>query len=366
MREPTGLKKQALVEDERNRGFPAVLKYGPYLFLSGSEGHRDLETEQIVPDLAGKAAAQCRNSYGRIQRRLAQAGYPDSAVWIENFTSGQEWRLERMALWPEYFGQAGHGLAVSFGAQAKMWGLNMITTVVMAVTPEFEREALVPQPEPGRAARVVRAGPFVYVIGVRGTHAGGPKETPGAFGAQLRTCWSALESHLAKAGSKVEDFVRVDACIRDVNRLPEYRDISPQLDAAQYVVGMPMGARGEQEIGGIAVAPGEAKAAAAGATRAGGLVFVSACKGADGGPCGDRAGQTRQAILQLEARLRQFDGGLDSVLRLDVFLRDVYFEDHCLSILRDVFGVDMPAISFAGAELENSGEIELAAIAGAG
>jgi len=136
------LKKRALVEDERNRGFPAVLKYGPYLFLSGSEGHRDLETEQIVPDLAGKAAAQCRNSYGRIQRRLAQAGYPDSAVWIENFTSGQEWRLERMALWPEYFGQAGHGLAVSFGAQAKMWGLNMITTVVMAVTPELEREAV--------------------------------------------------------------------------------------------------------------------------------------------------------------------------------------------------------------------------------
>ncbi|MFI5268606.1 MAG: Rid family hydrolase, partial [Chloroflexota bacterium] len=288
-----------------------------------------------------------------------------SAVWIQNFTSGQEWRLERMALWPEYFGQTAHGLAVSFGAQAKMWGLNMITTVVMAVTPEVERQAIVPQPESGRAARVVRAGPFVYVIGVRGTHAGAPEETPEAFGAQLRNCWSALESHLAKAGARLEDFVRVDACIRNVNHLPEYRDGSPKLEAAQYVVGMPMGARGEQEIGGIAIAPGEAKAAAAGATKAGGLVFVSACKGIAGGPCGDPAGQTRQALRQLEDRLRQFDVGLDSVLRLDVFLRDVYFEDDCLAILRDVFGSDMPAITFAGAELENSGEIELSAIAGA-
>jgi len=365
VREPGLLKKDVLVDDERNRGFPAVLKYGPHLFLSGSEGHRDLNTEQIVPDLAGKAIAQCRNSYGRIQRRLAQAGCPDSAVWIQNFTSGQEWRLDRMALWPEYFGLEGHGLAVSFGAQAKMWGLNMITTAVMAVTPDVERQAIVPQPEPGRAARVVRAGPFVYVIGVRGTHAATPEETPDAFGAQLRNCWSALDSHLAKAGATVADFVRVDACIRNVNRLPEYREGSPKLEAAQYVVGMPLGARGEQEIGGIAAAPGVIKTAADSATKAGGLVFVAACKGADGSSCGDRAGQTRQALRHLENRLRRFDTGLDSVLRLDVFLQDVYFEDECLVVLREVFGPDMPAITFAGAELENGGEIELAAIAGA-
>jgi enamine deaminase RidA (YjgF/YER057c/UK114 family) len=357
--------KEVLVEDERSRGFPAVVKYGPYLFVSGSEGHRGLETERINPELAGQATAQCRNSYGRIQRRLEQAGYPNSAVWIQNFTSGQEWRLERMALWPEFFGQEEHGLAVSFGAQAKMWGLNMITTVAMALTPDVERVAIVPQPEPGRAARVVKAGHFVYVIGVRGVHAGGPEETPEAFGVQLGNCWSQLQSHLNKAGGKVTDFVRVDACIRNVNCIPQYRSQSPQLSAAQYVVGMPMGARGEQEIGGMAAASGLTKEEAPGAIRAGDLVFVSACQGADGAPCGDRAAQTRRALRHLEARLASFGLGLEGTLRLDVFLRDVYFEDECLTILRDVFGGSMPAITFAGAELEHGGEIELAAIAGA-
>jgi enamine deaminase RidA (YjgF/YER057c/UK114 family) len=360
------MKKQVLVEDERLRGVPAVVKYGPYLFISGSEGHRELDTERINPELAGRASAQCRNSYGRIQRRLEQAGYGgDRAVWIQNFTSGQEWRLERMALWPEYFGQTGHGFAVSFGAQAKMWGINMITTVAMALTPEVEREAVVPQPEPGRAARVVRAGPFVYVIGVRGTHAGAPEETPEAFGGQLRNCWSTLEAHLDKAGCTLADFVRVDTCIRDVNRLPEYRDVSPKLACGGYVVGMPMGARGEQEIGGLAVAPGESKEIVGGVVRAGGLVFTPSCKGADGGPGGDRAGQTRQALRHLETCLGTLGVGLENTLRLDVFLRDVYFEDECLALLRDAFGANMPSVAFVGAELENGGEVELVALAGA-
>ena len=97
--------------------------------------------------LAGNPDAQCRNSYGRVRQRLERCGYGgDRAVWIQNFTSGQEWRLARMGLWPEYFGQTEHGLAVSFGAQAKMSGLNMITTVVLALTPEVERVAVVPQP----------------------------------------------------------------------------------------------------------------------------------------------------------------------------------------------------------------------------
>ncbi len=343
------MKKQLLVDDERGRGVPVVVGYGPYLFVSGSDGHRDLETERINPELAGNATAQCRNSYGRIQRRLEKAGFPNTAVWIQNFTSGQEWRLQRMALWPEFFGQTEHGLAVSFGAQARMSGLNMITTIVLATTEP--RQAIVPQPEPGRAARVVRAGPFIYVIGVRGTHGGAPEETADAFVEQLNSCWHQLEAHLTRAGAKLDDFVYINACIRNVNCLPDYRQRSPKLRAADYVVGMPMGARGEHEIGGIALAPGERSP----------LRFIAACRGADDGPCGDRAGQTRHALRQLEERAE----GLHNVLRLDVFLRDIYFEDECLAILKDAFGQDMPAVTFVGADLAGSGEIELAGIAGA-
>ena len=56
---------------------------------------------------------------------------------------------------------------------------------------------------------------------------------------------------------------------------------------------------------------------------------------------------------------------VDVECRLDVFLRNVYFEDECLSLLRDRFGANMPVLSFIGADLENAGEIELVAIAAA-
>ena len=162
-------KKEVLLDDERGRGLSAVIKYGPYLFISGSDGHRDLKTERVVPELDGKAVEQCNNAYGRIALRLEKAGYSgDCAIWIENFTSGQSWRLERMATWPDHFGEVGHAQAVSFGAQTKMSGINMITAVVMGLTPDVERHVLVPQPGRGRASRITRAGDFVYVIGVRG------------------------------------------------------------------------------------------------------------------------------------------------------------------------------------------------------
>jgi enamine deaminase RidA (YjgF/YER057c/UK114 family) len=385
-------KKEVLLADERNRGFAAVAKYGPFLFVSGSDGHRDLETEQIVPELSGKAIEQCRNSYGRIDERLRKCGYGgDCAVWIENFTSGQEWRLPRMALWPEYFGQEEHGLAVSFGAQTRMSGLNMITTTIVAVTPDVKRTAVVPQPTPGRASRCTVAEPFVFVIGVRGhedpfTNDVAPEETRGSFEAQLHNSYQWLKSHTGKAGASVQDFVRVDACIRDVNRAPDYRRIvqdymGGKIPFASYTIGVPLGSRLEQEIGGIAVAPGTAKEVAwdeqrpseAQATRAGGLVFASGCSGLQDAKTGgivrdlygDKAGQTKQAMRRLEAGLGRFGVGLDKLLRLDVYVRDIYFEEEIVAIARDMMGQDAGTITILGGEPEHSGEIEVSGIAAA-
>ena len=91
-------KKEILLEDERNRNVSSVVKYGPHLFLASSDGHRDIKTEKIQPELDNQPIPQCNNAYGRQALRLQKVGYGgDSAVWIENFTSGQYWRLERMA-----------------------------------------------------------------------------------------------------------------------------------------------------------------------------------------------------------------------------------------------------------------------------
>ncbi|MXW29675.1 MAG: hypothetical protein F4Z88_02675 [Chloroflexi bacterium] len=102
-------KKEVLLGDERNRQMAAVLRYGPYVFLSSSDGYRDIDTQQVNTELDGQAIPQCNNAYGRQARRLEQVGYGgDAAVWIENFTSGQSWRLERLAPWPAHFGEEGH------------------------------------------------------------------------------------------------------------------------------------------------------------------------------------------------------------------------------------------------------------------
>ncbi|MBV8087214.1 MAG: RidA family protein [Chloroflexi bacterium] len=370
-------RKEVLLEDERGRGFAAVVRLGPYLFVAGSDGNRDLATERIDPELAGKASEQCRNSYGRIDDRLRKCGYGgDHVVWIENFTRSQEWHSARMALWPEYFGEQEHGLAVSWGVESRMNGINMITTVAMALTPEIARTAVVPQPSPGRASRVTLAPPFVFVIGVRGRDRGEPEECREAFEAQLRSCFDRLSAHVSAPGGSLSDFVRVDAAVRDLNQLPEYRKVvSDVMGGAvpftSHVIGVPLGARGEQEIGGVAVAPGVPKEIAwtgdrVESVRAGGLVFASGCPGLRGQDLrGDKPGQARQALLRLEGALSRFGVGLENLARLDVFLRDIYFEEGFLEVCRPLFGAGGPAITFVGADLEGGAEVGLSAIAAA-
>jgi len=260
--------RATLVEDERGGGYPAVLRYGPYYFVSGSDGHRDLKSEKIDPEVAEKATAQCRNSYGRVARRLEQAGLGgDSAVWIENFTSGQHWRLERMGLWPEYFGEENHQRAVSFGSQTRMHGINMLTSVVLAIDPTVPRRVAVAPPGRGRASRITRVGPLVFVIGVRGhfdpaqpeVHV--QEETDDSFDVQLDYCFKTIAAHLAKDGTPPSHLVRVDSALRAARFVPRYeagvrRHFDGKIPFATYAVGTPLGSRLEQEIGGIAVVDG--------------------------------------------------------------------------------------------------------------
>ena len=392
MLDATAWKREVLVEDERGRGVPAVVRYGPYVFVAGSDGHRRLEDEAIDPVLADKAVEQCRNSYGRVARRLRAAGYgDDAAVWIENFTSGQHWRLERMALWPEYFGEENHLRAVSFGAQTRMHGINMLTSVVMAIDPALERRIAVAAPSRGRASRCTRVGPFTFVIGVRGhddsyTHAHAPQETDDSFDVQLDYCINALEAHLQKDGNTLDNFVRVDAALRAARFVPRYeaeiRDrFGGRMPFASYAVGTPLGGTCEQEIGGVAVIPGEAKTVnwssidpgLADSTVAGGLVFLRNVSGLRDEHLhrlhpesyGKTKDQVRRAVTNVEHLLADADSSLDRLVRLDVFLRDIYAADEVLAELKAILGENVPAVSFLGCEPQYAAEIEMIAIAGA-
>jgi len=392
MIDSTTFKREVLVDDERGRGIPAVLRYGPYIFIAGSDGIRRLSDEQIDPALADNAIEQCRNSYGRIARRLRAAGYGDDAVvWVENFTSGQHWRLERMALWPEYFGEENHLRAVSYGVQTRMPGLNMLTTIAMAVDPAVPRRIAVPAPHRGRASRCTRVGPFTFVIGVRGhddvyTHAAAPQETADSFDVQLDYAINALESHLKHDDNVLDNFVRLDAGLRAARFVPRYeaglRDrFGGRLPFASYAVGVPLGGNCEHEIGGIAVIPGEQKKInwssvdpdLADSTVAGGLVFVRNVSGMRDERfhrlhhelAGKTSDQVRRAVTNVEHLLADAGTTVDRLLRLDVFLRDIYAADEVLEELIAILGTSVPAVTFLGCEPQHGAEIEMSAIAAA-
>ncbi len=383
---------EILLDDERGRGIPAVVRYGPYVFVAGSDGHRRLDDERIDPALADRALEQCRNSYGRVARRLEAVGLgEDGAVWIQNFTSGQHWRLERMGLWPEYFGEENHLRAVSFGAQSRMHGINMLTSIVMAIDPSIERHIAVASPGRGRASRCTRVGDLTFVIGVRGyedvvTKAAIAEEVPGAFEAQQTTCFDNLASHLGHAGGNLGDFVRVDATLRAARFVAPYEDgvrrrFDGRIPFASYAIGTPLGGHGEMEIGGVAAAPGVAKtvrwcpwdATRVDSATTAGLTFVRNVSGIIDETTGavkpelfgDQTAQVKQVVANLSALLAAAGTSLDRCLRLDVFVRDIYAEDDIIDALHGAFGGVMPALSFIGSEPREGAEIEITAIAAA-
>ncbi|MEK9659067.1 MAG: Rid family hydrolase [Chloroflexota bacterium] len=387
----TRFKKEVLLADERNRALSALVRYGPHLFLSGSDGNRDLDTNAIVPELDWQATPQCHNAYGRQALRLEQAGYSgEAAIWIENFTSGQHWRLERMATWPDHFGEVGHAQAVSFGAQSKMAGTNMLTAVVQGLDTAIPREVLVPQPTRGRASRITRAGEFTYVIGVRGrsnpfTGEEAPEETDDQFDVELLYTYEWLRSHLEKGGGSLDDLVSTHAALRSIAEAQHYRErlaevLGGQVALAPYAVGTLLGGHGVMEIGGIAVNPGEKKEVAwlpgspkvAQAVKANGLVFAGGCSGLADAKTGktvqerygDKDAQVAGALRRLEAALNKFDATLADVLRLDVFLDDIYYEDRFIAEAAKLLGPEPPAMNIIGVDLEGNAEVEVSAIAG--
>ncbi len=384
-------KREDLVEDEQSRGFPAVTKYGPYIFVSGSDGHRDPATERISVKFADDATAQCRNSYSRIAARLEKAGFSgDCAVWIQNYTSGQQWRLERMGLWPDYFGEEQHMRAVSFGAQSRMHGINMLTTIALAIDPSVPREALAPSPGRGRASRMTRVGPFLFVIGVRGHEQPGsgdksPQETPEAFGVQLQYCWETIEAYLRKGGAALKHFVRVDSALRGARFIPSFEAgtralCDGKIPFSSTPFGVPLGARCEQEIGGIAVVPGETvttrwlpwDATQAESVAAGGLLFLRKISGVGDPDTGktkaelllNMPAQVRNALANLRQALDRGGSAPERLLRLDIYIRDIYAADEILQEIKAVLGKATPTLSFIGADPADGAELEITAIAG--
>jgi enamine deaminase RidA (YjgF/YER057c/UK114 family) len=382
------VEKQIVVPQGPIEGIPGTVRAGPFLFVSGCDGHRDLKTGRIVPSLAAAAEDQCENSYGRIRDLLQKAGSDmSSVVRLDHVTSSQDWLQRRQSVRGRIFGKPAP--LASTGVAAKMQGINMLTAFVIAVVDTPDKQVLVPGPRYAmeNISAAVRGGPLVFVSGIRGTvdpRSGMrvAEETPEAFGEQTRVCYEIIASILRECGLRPDSILRVDCFIRDPSRAAEDEAIrqevlGPVLCAATRVA-LPLSARGETEITVLAAASGIEKLVALTGqlglptvTRAGGLLFVGECRGMDLPAnasanlalIGNRKAQLVKALAVLESSLERCGSALSRTVRLEIYLRDIYFADAACAILRDRFKESPPTVAIMGAELEDNLEVKLNAIA---
>ena len=380
--------KTILVRDDPVEGLAGLIKAGPFLFTAGCEGHTDLATRKIVPELSGEAERQCENAYGKIGELLsrANAGYAN-VVRLDHVTSSQDWLPRRQTIRGKLFGRPAP--LASTGVAAKMHGINMLTAFAIAVADPSDKEVLIPGARYGMTniSALVRGGPLLFVAGIRGnvdprTGAARPEETPQSFGEQLRTCYEIINSILGEAGSNADAILRIDCYIRDIRRRDEdaviRRQILGNVTCASTVVALPLGARGEVEITTLALAPGNIKRTEVrpqhglpAVVAGGGFLFVGECCGnlvvstgeVDRSLVADRAGQVERALGVLDHRLRDARSSLARVVRLELYLRDINFAPEANAIVSRRFDSEPPVVSVMGGELDDLVEAKLNAIA---
>jgi enamine deaminase RidA (YjgF/YER057c/UK114 family) len=357
------MEKQILAWQHAARGLPALVAAGPLLFTGGCDGHRIGPQGAIAPHLAGEPELQSEIAYAAIQHLLRQASCElSSVVRLDHATSSQDWLPRRQSVRQRFFGRPAP--LASTGVAAKMAGINMLTASAIAVRDPAAKQVLVAGSRYGMAnlASVVRGGPFLFLSGIRATTdprngAAMPEETADSFVAQTRLCYEIIGEMLESAGATRGAIVRLDCYLRDISRAPEEAAIRlPWLagtQCASTVVGLPLGGRGEVEITALALDPAHRE------SKGGGFVFVQA--GPDS--AGDREAQLHSALSVLEARLQAAGSSLSRTVRLDLYLRDIYFSDLAHRAVLRRFGESPPVVCTIGAELADGAEVQLSAIA---
>jgi enamine deaminase RidA (YjgF/YER057c/UK114 family) len=262
----------------------------------------------------------------------------------------------------------------------------------MALAPEVERQIVMAGPGQGRAARITRAGDFVYCYGVGGndnpfTDNEVSFVAENALALQHFNNFEWLRYYIDKVPGTMDDWVRLDAGLR---RNPAdgqvYRDLTKQLYKGKIPFAhfeVPFGELANRyiQLGGLAVSPGVEKevhwsvedADCAESVTAGGLVFVSALNGNRDpqtgaivpGLCANKHGQAKQALDYLAAALGRAGTSMDKVLSVETFVRDTYFQDEWIETAVNVFGKDAPALGVAGAEMEDGVDVQVIAVAAA-
>jgi len=378
--------KEVIVPAGPVAGFPGVVRAGPLLFVSGCDGHRDPATGRIDPELYAQAERQCENAYGRIGRLLRAAGASlDDVVRLDHFTSSQEWLARRQSVRGRLFGKPAP--LASTGIAAKMEGLNMVTAAAIAIAPPATKRVRVDGTRYGMAniSSAVEGGPFLFLSGIRGTFdpRNGSRiaeEGDTSFAEQTRVCYEVITSILGECGATARNVLRLECYHRDRHRTRQderiRREVLGDVACPAVQVALPLSARGEVEITALAALPHfevetvEPTPEGPGVARAGGFVLVGECRGIgrDLSPeclrlVADPVAQTERALDILEASLARCGSTLADLVRVEVYVRDIYDATAVLAGVRERLGDKGPSIVVIGAELGDALEVKISAIA---
>ncbi|MGE3923652.1 MAG: hypothetical protein AB7G13_12030 [Lautropia sp.] len=347
--------------DRQKPGLATLVRAGPFLFTAGCDGHRDRDTGKVRPELAGAAEAQCENAYGRIQDLLAAAGVGmEAVVRLDHVTSSQDWLARRQTVRQKYFGRPAP--LASTGIAARMAGINMLTASAIAMADPRDKAVLVSGPKYGmnNISSAVRGGPLLFLSGLRGhvdprTGKTVEEETPNAFEAQTRLCHGLLQAILDEADIDVSRVLRIDNYIRERRCADKAAALVDEClgGAARAVttIALPLGARGEVELTALAAfGTGQIRRVAPGVVSACGFHFIGQTFAPDTGR-GDAESELLGALTVLERRLAQAGSTLESLVRLEIYLDDIYFAIPALDILSSRLQPNPPAVCVMGADL---------------
>lgn len=381
--------RRVLLEETLYPGYSAVVEANGFIFMSSVDGEISPKDGKLDTESFGDGPRQAANAYGELVRRLQLCGYEGSnIVRVEHATSSQEWRLERMALWPQYFGTP--TTAVSQGYQGRMGRQNMITVTAVAAQPSLKPEVISPGPNPGRASRVTTCGDFIFIIGVRGERSLASGETtrdgrPEYFLDHVDFSYKNIEFHLAAAGQNKQCLVRMDSFIRSNFQANEYRnwhrsffeaESSPVLNA----VACSLGGRTDIEISAIGLRSGRPEAMYQSTTmrllpsavKAGGFIFTSTARSEAGISLESTPtftssldSEVGRSILGLKQILDGARCELEDLVRLDVYVCDPYEIDEIRVALKPFFKGVVPPLVWHSVDLPTGVRVDISGIASA-
>ena len=377
---------EVLLRELDNPKFASVISANGVLFLSSVDGVYMVGTYELDEESFGDGPAQAANAYAEIVRRLEACGLTGAAaVRIEHATASQDWRLQRMALWPDYFGLP--TTAVSQGYQGKMERQNMISVASIACMPDQNRKLVSPGPNSGRASRVTSCGDFLYIIGVRGETSlfDGSKCSDGLISDtrdHIERSMANIDFHLQSAGRSSRDLVRIDAFMRSPYDGPLLRDILDNYmirTGSRFsvnAVACPLGGGTDVEISAIATMLGSpsqiGKASDVGITNesvvAGDFGFISTVLLESGVKRNIDIGvglnsQFKTSMGMLEKQLNLLGSKRSHIARLDVFLASPYSRPYVAELLEREFDETVPPVVWHGVDLPDGLQIDLSAVA---